>query len=198
MYVEFKLDRKNYKQKEIIQDRKIERKKKEGSAFLISWKFSSCWSFPKFVYQRQLIRVEGQKWRRHRSIQSRSIHLESRLSSLDSFRLPTSVSCLELSHATGPAIQCQQSICSVSMTISLLLLPLLLLALALAATVTTTNCRSSFFFHTKKEKAEIWSERFKRWFRFLGEVDADQCDQMIRIFFNIWPFATMQICPILS
>ena len=36
MYVEFKLDRKNYKQKEIIQDRKIERKKKEGSAFLIS------------------------------------------------------------------------------------------------------------------------------------------------------------------
>ena len=30
------------------------------------------------------------------------------------------------------------------------------------------------------------------------QVCGYQCDQMVRLFFNIWPFPTMQISPIMS
>ena len=30
------------------------------------------------------------------------------------------------------------------------------------------------------------------------KIGSLQCDQMVRLFFNIWPFPTMQISPIMS
>ena len=40
----------------------------------------------------------------------------------------------------------------------------------------------------------------KLWFFLLihSKVLANQCDQMVRLFFNIWPFAAMKISPIMS
>ena len=40
----------------------------------------------------------------------------------------------------------------------------------------------------------------KLWFFLLihSKVLANQCDQMVRLFFNIWPFAAMKISPIIS
>ena len=38
----------------------------------------------------------------------------------------------------------------------------------------------------------------KRSLEFINSMVNNQCDQMVRLFFNIWPFATMKISPIRS
>ena len=49
---------------------------------------------------------------------------------------------------------------------------------------------------TQRKKMFLFSRSVKQEKRKLI-VLREQCDQMVRLFSNIWPFATMNICPIL-